>query len=79
MEANFTNGVYGTPDISTLSTDVKANNGTTAGIVVNGGGTSAFAAYAQLVTGTNQFYCVDSTGANHTGASPASATACPAN
>jgi prepilin-type N-terminal cleavage/methylation domain-containing protein len=79
MEASFTNGSYGTPDIATLSNDVKANNGNTAGIVVNGQGTSAFAAYAQLTSDATKYYCVDSTGANHTGASPATATVCPGN
>lgn len=78
MEASFTNGSYGNPDISALSEDAKANNGDTVGITVNpvGGGGSAFAAYAKLASDATKYYCVDSTGANYTGASPVGATAC---
>ena len=67
-ETLFSNGSYaatlavgGTGDtgIQSLNTDVKANNGSV-DMVIAGGGTAAYSAYAKLNSGS--YYCVDSKG-----------------
>ena len=81
-ETKFMNGTYpamtaSTAEFVSLKDDITANGGT---LVVNTATNgTAFAAYSVLASDATKYYCVDSTGANHTGASPTTGTACPSN